>query len=370
MAEKDIIQEAIKDVKQIKELAVENAKKVLMEQLKDSVEKVVAEGISKVSDSSSKKAEIDLSELPPSDEEVKKEDKKGDFDLDDIPRSDKSDSDISFEKEAKGSDTDISFEKRVSSSDEDILEIDEPSDSSKSSSEDLLGGEEETPEQKIQKQKLIKSLTKSEAEELDISDSDEDDEEEFSDEEIEEAYNQLFKEVEIPPVDSEVSSSDTLASKVGKEKQPAEVEPPAGKDFVPKEYFDRVVRNAGLKLIEYRRQIKRLLETIKEVNLLNSKLLAVEELNKLVSNKGLKKKIINAIDKANTIDEVKNIKSGLKDMLLSLNENDGHDKAIKRIVSEIPISKGADKKSVSIFERQKRLAGIGGTTIYDDDFEG
>ena len=360
--EVDILKEAVADAKRVKTLAIENAKQILVEQLQDRVDKVITEAISSVGDdfetSSPGSQPKPFSSAPSSAPSALP------------PTSAPSGGSFPKMSEAKEKDEDVLDLDELPAEEEPEEEVEE---AKKGSEEKFnIGGEEETPEEKELKKKALKGTAEevklSEAKKKDEDESKES-EEEFSDEEIEEVYQEIFAEVEVPSLDGKLSVGDHLQSEEGKEKPLEQVEAPAAKDFIPKEaYYRKAIYKAGRSLLEHKRVIRQLSSTIREVNLLNAKLVAVSRLNKLVESKDMKEKIIEFIDRAATVSEVNRAATGAREFIKHLTESKkvGRTPLQRSTSNVIPRPTGKTVVSENKFiRRQQALAGL----LSEEDLE-
>ena len=394
MANNDLLKEAIADAKAVKETAIANAKLALEEaftphlksmlsaKLEEMDKEDVDEGYGKKYEEDDVKEEIST-EL----DEAKKEDKDEVKESEEVAEENKVDEEVNLDELLSeiNEDEEVTESKEIEEAKEEIDEAKDEDKDEVKESEEIEETEKVTEEEEVEDEIEVKdeeSEGEMEDEEIDLEDMSEDDLKGFIEDVIKDMVEagelEAGEEMEMDDeesdmdIDIEVEDEEVEVMEEEKEEKLEEMDevswneknnPTRGaskKELDPKKVGQSTSAYA-VNLEEALAQVEELKEEIKEVNLLNAKLLYT---NKIFKAKNLsedkKLRVLKAFDKASTVKEAKVVFETLNEGITnkvskSVNEVKG---SASKATGTAPSAKQPIVESDAMVDRFKKLAGI------------
>ena len=390
---RDLLKEAIADAKAVKETAIANAKAALEEAFTPHLKSMLAAKLEEmdkedVEEKYDKYEEDDVKEEISTElDEAKKEDKDEVKESEEVAEENKVDEEVNLDELLAeiNEDEEVTESKEIEEAKEEIDEAKDEDKDEVKESEEIEETEKVTEEEEVEDEIEVKdeeSEGEMEDEEIDLEDMSEDDLKGFIEDVIKDMVEagelEAGEEMEMDDeesdmdIDIEVEDEEVEVMEEEKEEKLEEMDevswneknnPTRGaskKELDPKKVGQSTSAYA-VNLEEALAQVEELKEEIKEVNLLNAKLLYT---NKIFKAKNLsedkKLRVLKAFDKASTVKEAKVVFETLNEGITnkvskSVNEVKG---SASKATGTAPSAKQPIVESDAMVDRFKKLAGI------------
>ena len=390
---RDLLKEAIADAKAVKETAIANAKAALEEAFTPHLKSMLSAKLEEmdkedVEEKYDKYEEDDVKEEISTElDETKKEDKDEVKESEEVAEENKVDEEVNLDELLAeiNEDEEVTESKEIEEAKEEIDEAKDEDKDEVKESEEIEETEKVTEEEEVEDEIEVKdeeSEGEMEDEEIDLEDMSEDDLKGFIEDVIKDMVEagelEAGEEMEMDDeesdmdIDIEVEDEEVEVMEEEKEEKLEEMDevswneknnPTRGaskKELDPKKVGQSTSAYA-VNLEEALAQVEELKEEIKEVNLLNAKLLYT---NKIFKAKNLsedkKLRVLKAFDKASTVKEAKVVFETLNEGITnkvskSVNEVKG---SASKATGTAPSAKQPIVESDAMVDRFKKLAGI------------
>ncbi len=390
---RDLLKEAIADAKAVKETAIANAKAALEEAFTPHLKSMLSAKLEEmdkedVEEKYDKYEEDDVKEEISTElDEAKKEDKDEVKESEEVAEENKVDEEVNLDELLAeiNEDEEVTESKEIEEAKEEIDEAKDEDKDEVKESEEIEETEKVTEEEEVEDEIEVKdeeSEGEMEDEEIDLEDMSEDDLKGFIEDVIKDMVEagelEAGEEMEMDDeesdmdIDIEVEDEEVEVMEEEKEEKLEEMDevswneknnPTRGaskKELDPKKVGQSTSAYA-VNLEEALAQVEELKEEIKEVNLLNAKLLYT---NKIFKAKNLteekKLRVLKAFDKASTVKEAKVVFETLNEGITnkvskSVNEVKG---SASKATGTAPSAKQPIVESDAMVDRFKKLAGI------------
>ena len=390
---RDLLKEAIADAKAVKETAIANAKAALEEAFTPHLKSMLSAKLEEmdkedVEEKYDKYEEDDVKEeISTKLDEAKKEDKDEVKESEEVAEENKVDEEVNLDELLAeiNEDEEVTESKEIEEAKEEIDEAKDEDKDEVKESEEIEETEKVTEEEEVEDEIEVKdeeSEGEMEDEEIDLEDMSEDDLKGFIEDVIKDMVEagelEAGEEMEMDDeesdmdIDIEVEDEEVEVMEEEKEEKLEEMDevswneknnPTRGaskKELDPKKVGQSTSAYA-VNLEEALAQVEELKEEIKEVNLLNAKLLYT---NKIFKAKNLsedkKLRVLKAFDKASTVKEAKVVFETLNEGITnkvskSVNEVKG---SASKATGTAPSAKQPIVESDAMVDRFKKLAGI------------